>query len=166
MNLYVVRHAEAVQLSGTITRDFDRPLTEQGKQEALLMGRILARLDKRVKSIFSSPLVRAVETANIISTELRGGVEVFVSDTVSPGFNQKALLTDILERTDGGSAMIVGHQPDMSMFVAYLMCESQGMGVAMVPCSIACLGIQQNSSAVGARLIWLLTPELISDLQI
>ena len=56
MNLYIVRHAEAVPLGRGISRDADRPLSAHGERDAAVVGRVLALADPAVRTI---PAVRS-----------------------------------------------------------------------------------------------------------
>jgi glucosyl-3-phosphoglycerate phosphatase len=49
----------------------DSPLTELGREQASLTGRLLARADVRFSGLWSSDLSRAAETAAIIGAQLR-----------------------------------------------------------------------------------------------
>lgn len=67
MQLYVVRHGETAWNKEEIFRGRkDVPLNETGKRQAHLTGRYFR--DKGITGIFSSPLGRAVETAEGIRT--------------------------------------------------------------------------------------------------
>ena len=77
MNLYIARHAEALALGGTIVRDADRRLSPRGEDDAALMGRALARLDPDVDIIVTSPLVRSIETGEIVVSEIAGKYTAF-----------------------------------------------------------------------------------------
>ena len=74
MELYLIRHAHAVDGDGL--RDDDRPLSREGRRQALEVGSALARQKVRVQRIVTSPLVRARQSAEIIAAGLGGGVPI------------------------------------------------------------------------------------------
>ncbi len=161
MILYLTRHAEAAKVGGTITRDADRPLTDHGRDDARLMGAALSRLDPNIAAIITSPLVRAVQTGEIISQAVAGRPAVQTSNAIVPGFRPKRLLEEIIPLGAGKSLVAVGHQPDLSAFIAYLVADQSPAAVAMAPCAVAKLSIADDDPSSGAQLLWLLTPEVV-----
>ncbi|MEX0762808.1 MAG: histidine phosphatase family protein [Dehalococcoidia bacterium] len=64
-NLYFIRHGESesnVAVGLAAGKNFDAPMTERGHQQALALGRRLAREGVTFERIYSSSLVRAVQT--------------------------------------------------------------------------------------------------------
>ena len=159
MNLYVVRHADAVSLGGEVRSDFDRGLTERGRADATMMARALAQIDIDIRAIITSPLMRAVETGEIFGRELKREAET--SRRLEPGFSPKLLTEEIVSLSTGAGVVAIGHQPDMSMFISYLISPAHAATVAMETCAIACVHLQ--STAQG-QLRWLLTPEVVRAL--
>lgn len=157
MNLYVVRHADAVSLGGGVNSDFDRPLSERGRTDAQMMAGALARILSHVKSIFTSPLIRAVETGEIFGRELKRKPET--SRRLTPGFSPEALLETILSQAKDASVVIIGHQPDMSNFISHLISPARAATVDLVTCAVACLELETDNTA---HLRWLITPDIVS----
>ncbi len=77
MRLYLVRHGES---SGNKENRFrgrtDFPLTDNGRKQAEEVANYLLSKDVKIEKIFSSPLVRALETAQIIGKTLKVNVEI------------------------------------------------------------------------------------------
>ncbi len=157
MNLYVVRHADAESLGGGVNSDFDRPLSERGRTDAQMMARALASIHPHVKSILTSPLVRAVETGNFFGRELKREPEP--SRRLTPGFSPESLLETILSQSKVASVVIIGHQPDMSTFISHLISPACSATVDMVTCAVACLELESDDTA---HLRWLITPDTVS----
>lgn len=159
MNLYVVRHADAESLGSGVDSDFTRPLSERGKTDARLMARALASIHPHIKSILTSPLIRAVETGAIFGRELKREPET--SRRLTPGFSPDALVETILSQSKDSSVVIVGHQPDMSSFISHLISPACAAMVDMVTCAVACLELEGDNSA---HLRWLITPDIVSKM--
>lgn len=69
MRIYLIRHGEtAWNLQGRLQGREDIPLNETGRMQAMRSGAVLHQTG--VKTIITSPLIRAVETARIISESL------------------------------------------------------------------------------------------------
>ena len=70
MILYLMRHADAGVSRGNPFVDAKRGLIKEGKEQCMLMARMLAALKVQVDMIVSSPLKRAMQTAQFVGTEL------------------------------------------------------------------------------------------------
>jgi phosphohistidine phosphatase len=122
MKLYVMRHgpAEDQAESGA---DEDRALTASGRDRVIVVAKKLADAGEAPLHIVTSPLVRAVQTAEVVAvvTELgkRGGT-VEVGRAVAPG-GDMARLAHRLAHEGRKRVMLVGHEPDMSALVANLV---------------------------------------------
>jgi phosphohistidine phosphatase len=102
VRLILVRHAHAV--SGE--PDELRPLSDRGREEARALAE---RLDAAAPDlVVTSPLLRARETAAAIASAT--GAELRTDDRLAPG----ATAEDVMAVADGGTVVVVGHQPDCS----------------------------------------------------
>ena len=64
MDLYLIRHAESVQLgNGQATKDAERPLTAEGDDQARHLASGLQRKGVRFTKVLTRPLIRARQTA-------------------------------------------------------------------------------------------------------
>ena len=124
MRLYVMRHGPAEDDAST-GRDADRILTATGRVRVRSVARALVDGDEGPHSIVSSPLVRALQTAEIVAavakiTDHDGTVEV--ERELSPGGDGVALVHKLLSARRK-RVMLVGHEPDLSSLVARLVGE-------------------------------------------
>ena len=91
--LCIMRHGAAVPLGAEgYADDSKRPLTPDGKKKMQKISKGLRRLGFAADWIVSSPLLRAVETAEIVAATLGTSIPVDFSDTLSPGGPPEALL--------------------------------------------------------------------------
>ena len=93
--LYLVRHGEN---PANVRREFsykilDYSLNERGVRQAEQTAAYFSNGDVKVDVIFSSPLKRAMETAQIIGQLLYGGMIVMLLDTLGNGAYQVAVLS-------------------------------------------------------------------------
>lgn len=114
--LWLLRHGDAEPHG--LRDDFARRLTERGCQQARAAGRALARLEVGFEHVFSSPRVRALETARLACAEL--GIEPIVHDPLSGGFDQRDADELLFAISDSSAVLLVGHEPDLSQLVAVL----------------------------------------------
>jgi phosphohistidine phosphatase len=159
MNLYLLRHADALSLGERgVTADEERPLSERGVLQAEQLAMGLARLGVALDKILTSPLRRALQTAEVLSRKLeRPGLETNVCSQLAPGQSTKKL-TKLLLRTDADNLILVGHEPDLSRHTAWLIGSKQtrleySKG-AMA--HVSCDAIPHKGSGT---LLWLITPQ-------
>ncbi len=71
MELLIVRHGESVaNAEGRMQGQRDYPLSEAGQKQAAVLGRFLAKAGFKVDAVYTSPLTRAKETAQALTTAL------------------------------------------------------------------------------------------------
>src|ERR1700692_3850968 len=84
MNLYLMRHANAGLSRVNPLLDKKRGLIKEGKDQCMLMARVLSAFKVQVDVIVSSPLKRALQTAQFVGTELGYDAKVEISPALSP----------------------------------------------------------------------------------
>lgn len=117
--VYLIRHGVAEPPS--FAPDHLRGLTAEGRLHLRDTARTLAETVGQIGKLFTSPLVRAVQTAEIIA----GGLslqEVHPEPTISNPPSVQALI-DLIKSTPGNldSVGLVGHEPTMSFLAAHLL---------------------------------------------
>src|SRR5690349_5284480 len=110
MQLYVVRHGIAVDSSEGMPDEW-RPLTDKGRRRFRKTARAFGKLDRPLDLILTSPLLRAVQTAEILAIET-GQDEVGIVAELDPKFGVEAVRSAVASRAgDVESVAIVGHEP-------------------------------------------------------
>lgn len=121
--LILVRHGKA-ESKLLDKSDFDRTLTEEGKREfETFMKKVVPLLEpKKQLEVWTSPLIRAKETADIFKEAL-GITEMKEKDFLGNG-NLEGLL-QALEKQDSQFVIAcVGHEPAMSAWTKELTGQS------------------------------------------
>ena len=114
MRLYLVRHGIAVDDARV---DASRPLTNKGRKR---LRKTAHALRERIDLILTSPLVRAVQSAEILAAEVQHG-EVLVLEELTPDHPIEALLRAVAKVAGKRpSVALVGHDPQLSGAVAAL----------------------------------------------
>ncbi|MEM7307074.1 MAG: histidine phosphatase family protein [Planctomycetota bacterium] len=148
MELFLVRHAIALPLGGSDgpPTDSERPLSPLGRERFASAVWALRVMGVRLKRVEHSPLLRAVQTAELLKPLLDGPMEVS-PDLVSPP--DAAMLTRL--RTDGTA--LVGHEPWMSGLLAQL-CGGSGYGVRFAKGAVAWLEGEPVPGGMQLRALW------------
>jgi phosphohistidine phosphatase len=112
--IVIIRHAKAVK-DEPRGRDFDRRLSERGQNDALEIGRRLAARELHPAAVVTSPALRALETARIISRELDFPWDEICAEKAAYLADGEALF-DLVRGLDdrAQSALLVGHNPGCS----------------------------------------------------
>lgn len=122
--LYIIRHAKS-DWSYKNLSDFERPINQRGKLNAPYTANILKQKGVMPDLVISSPAVRALTTAEIISKEI--GYPVDQIDQQHRVYNAHVdTLLDLVHKLDDKyqSVMIFGHNPGMT-FLASFLCREE-----------------------------------------
>lgn len=120
MILYVMRHAEAVEGNDTL-RDEWRYLTEKGRSTAAKVSSQIARFGPKPRLTITSPLTRAVQTAEIAAQNACRKNVVVASTLLLPGADVAKLLSHLKDCGNAKRVMLVGHEPQLGSLVATLL---------------------------------------------
>ena len=109
--LWLLRHGEAVPHGSK--PDEDRELTLRGERQAEAAGGALAALGVEFSACYTSPKVRARQTARMACTPLN----IVPEDAAAvgdDGFDQSDALELLLPHGDDARVLVVGHEPSFS----------------------------------------------------
>jgi phosphohistidine phosphatase len=161
-DLYLVRHAIAAERGEEWPDDTRRPLTETGtaRFKEIVMG--LAWLDVEIDEIFTSPLVRAKQTANLLAHGLANKAAVKTLDALAPGHSPRVVMSELSSSAKRRRIALVGHEPDLGELAAHLLGSARSLqfkkgGV----CHIAVQGL---TSRRPGELVWFLPPKVLRRL--
>ncbi len=124
--LMLLRHAIADERSDT-GRDEDRRLTGEGKRKLREVVVGMRALDLPVERILSSPLRRAVETAEIVAEGYGLEDEVDVAPALAPGAGPHAVFDALAEVSRSSGIVLVGHEPDLTALASTLLTGTPGL---------------------------------------
>jgi len=160
--LYIVRHAIAADRGDDWPDDDKRPLTEKGvvrfKDE--LVG--LRWLDVGIDEIFTSPLVRAKQTADLLAAGISTKPSVKLLAALVQGQSPDEVMAQLSRAAKRRRIALVGHEPGLGELAAHLIgakrpLEFRKGGI----CRIDLQGL--NEKRPGA-LIWFVTPKMLRHL--
>lgn len=121
MQVLLVRHAEAVD-SRSARTDYERWLTDEGRRTMFEVGDALSKMDLRYSHVYTSPLVRAVQTAEILAATqpgFDGPLEVLSALSTEEGTSAQALAP--LDRAaDDELIVMVSHMPKVGVLAGHL----------------------------------------------
>ncbi len=156
-NLYFLRHGQAADADAWRGDDFDRPLTDEGRQRMALEAEAIKRLDLGVERIVTSPLVRAQQTAAIVADALNVRDMLVEDERLGAHFGLERL-ANVLRANPGASAlMLVGHEPSLSATIGGLI---GGAAIDVKKGSLARVDLSDAPELKG-ELMWLVPPRVL-----
>jgi phosphohistidine phosphatase len=156
LTLYILRHAEAEPETRT---DAERALTPKGRDQAKAVGRFCCEHEIYPALIVTSPLVRAQQTAKLVCKELGENTKLETAEFLSAGMNPERAFAHLNKFSDPGPLMLVGHEPDLSEFIAASI-GGIPESVRLRKAGLAKLTLPETKPGVGT-LDFLLTPKLL-----
>jgi len=150
MELYFLRHGEA-DWPNWNKPDDERPLTKRGKKEMREVAKFLGLLNVEPDLIVTSPLPRALQTAEIATDYLKAKLRK--DELLAPGFGMSELRT-VLKRHHAKVLMLVGHEPDFTNVISGL----SGASLKLSKAGVALLEVDPESEE--GRLLWVFPPKL------
>ena len=120
MQLYLLRHGIAED-GRPGKNDASRELTAEGRRKLREILRVAAHADVKPALILSSPLIRAVQTAELAAEVLHCNHEILRTKALIPNSPVEAVWDEIRAHRDQTELMLVGHEPLFGQLAAYLL---------------------------------------------
>lgn len=130
MYIFIVQHGDALPSEV----DPERPLSEKGRSQVERMIEFLKHLPVRPDLIFHSTKKRALETAQMVSTDL-GGVEMQTRTDLNPNDSPDSVCEEL--NSVDRNVMIVGHMPFLQKLAVKLISPGNEGGNNIVEMSNA-----------------------------
>jgi phosphohistidine phosphatase len=118
MRIYLVRHGDAVP-EDEAGSDRDRWLSPKGREAARVLGRLLRETNVSPDAIVSSPLPRAVQTAELVAAGVDYIGHIASLRCLEPSAQPRVAAGMIASL--GASVVVVGHEPSISALGAFLL---------------------------------------------
>jgi phosphohistidine phosphatase len=162
MDIYLLRHASAGQYNPE-TNDDKRPIDKTGEQQSHDVGRALAALDPDLDAIISSPLTRAMQTAEIVAGELGYEDKIVTDGALRPEASYEEF-EELLSRYGKKKAILmVGHNPSMTEFLIQML--SGADSAEFIDFKKSAVAKVEKDGSQPAVLKWCLTPKVVRAIQ-
>jgi phosphohistidine phosphatase len=142
VEVFLIRHAAAVDETLAI-RDPHRQLTPAGREQAKSLGDRLRWHDCHPTHIWTSPLVRAVQTAELVAAGLQLPTAVDVLPALAPGESARAVVAAIGKLPADAHVLLVGHEPGLS-----------GVGALLAGHEVGALAKAEAVRIIDGKLRW------------
>jgi phosphohistidine phosphatase len=151
------RHGIAEEKSAGIP-DEERRLTDAGNEKMARIAPAFARLRPDLEAIYSSPLVRARETAEWLA-KAYDGLAVQTTAALQPSAGP-AEFRKLLDEVDAQCAVFVGHEPNLSAIMLDLTSMHADGDLSLK--KGGCYGVRVGEQS--GRLKWMLTPHILDPM--
>lgn len=156
MNLFLMRHADAGLPRENPVLDAKRSLVKDGKDQCILMAALLGAFKVQVDVILSSPLKRAMQTAQFVATELGFERRIEISTALLPDASFTDFQKLLNKHGDCEGVLAVGHNPSLFQFLGRLVTGNGGANLRMRKGSVARIDLERHPP----QLQWLIDPRM------
>jgi phosphohistidine phosphatase len=161
MELLLVRHGiaetrEAFAVTGE--DDSRRPLTKRGQEKMEEIAKGLLRLVSTIDVLASSSLLRADQTAAIVS-EAYGGIPVTTVPALQPESPPEDFLAWLRRQRSAQLVAAVGHEPHLGLLATWLMTGQAESRIALRKGGACLFDLGSRPDKGSAVLQWALTPQ-------
>lgn len=160
--LYLVRHAIAAERGEDWPDDDKRPLTARGVSRFRDAVEGLRKLGVEVDEIFTSPLVRAKHTAELLAAGLPGKPTVTTLQALSPGHPPSSVMAQLARAAKRRRIALVGHEPGLGELAAHLI--GAGRALPFKKGGVCRIDVESLTSRRPGALSWFVTPRLLRRL--
>ena len=157
--LYFLRHGKAGHHAAAADDDL-RELTAGGEAGLRSAAGVWRRLNLRPDVVISSPLPRALRTAELFVEGIGLSREPVIDDRLRPGAGWGDLARAMASHPEARRVMFVGHEPDLSSAVCLL---TGAAGVRLRKGGVACVEFPGVPEPGSGELAWLIDPDLYDN---
>jgi phosphohistidine phosphatase len=161
MQVYLLRHGAAEEERSGLN-DADRALTQDGRRKLRQTLRTAARADLQPTLVLTSPLKRAVQTAEIAQEVLNYTGELLQTEALMPSSHVEEVWNELRDHRDEAAIMLVGHNPQFSDLAGYLL-GAPNVQIDVKKGSILRIDFDNFASQPNGVLRWFLIAKLAMD---
>jgi phosphohistidine phosphatase len=158
MDLFILRHGEAGRSSATSRDDSKRTLTVEGEKEIKDISKGIKGLGIEFDYIFTSPLLRAKQTAELVSKIVVTKNQIKEIDELKPEGNKLQLYNKLSNLKQDSSVLLVGHEPYLSELIGEAI-SSAGCRIDLKKAGFARIRVINSLPKLKGELRWLLAPK-------
>lgn len=166
MEIYIIRHGDAIDRNDPkVTGDAMRWLTETGKSEVESSARLLAKLGVEPALVLTSPMVRARQTAEIVTGLVGPAGGPTVSEHLVYGGSLAGVIDDVLRHGQPRQVVLAGHMPSIGALVGYLAWGAPEHGIQLRTGEVCRVDLPDRSPAPShGDVRWLIPPKIARKL--
>ena len=158
MDCLLVRHGIAVETEQWDGSDENRPLTEKGKKRVRQAAAGLAALGYKPTRLFSSPLVRAYDTARLLRTVVSPTLKIETREELAVGASPEQVMAWLRSVPAESTVICVGHEPLLGAVAGVLLTGKPIIGLSLKKAGAALIHLPDGPKPGQGMLRWWLQP--------
>jgi phosphohistidine phosphatase len=159
MDLYIIRHGVAADIDREISEEGFRYLTVHGRNHCKIVAQKLKDLKVQFDAILTSPLVRAVQTAEIFACVLKYEGEIKTAIELIGGHTFTRFIQMLKRNSHNKSIGIFSHAPDVNTFVLNLIKSGEGKNLQINFKNSSVCKITFDFEKEKGKFVWFLNSE-------
>jgi phosphohistidine phosphatase len=165
VNVFILRHGEAGTTMTMPSKDFERPLTEAGREEIESIASSIRKLNVEFDRVATSPLTRAKETAEIVVGEYKDRApKMEIWEELRPEGNRQDVIQRLSKLRQDSDVLLVGHEPYLSTLIGEIITAGSPARISLKKGGLAKIQIHSFAPKAAGELRWLLTPRHLKKL--
>ena len=177
--IYLLRHAEtdknilkkneqsfSEEKNSSLLFDKNCMLNHNGKLQANIVGDYFASIEHNIVAIYSSPLLRAVETADIILKHMGKDIDFNIDDRLFSGKKNKNidesnmindikdLLNEIIESYKGYDVLLITHNHIFNIICKLFISKGESCKIKVSNCSMSCIEFSSDDIKTEPKVIF------------
>ena len=164
MDLFILRHGKAGSSSDS-PDDMARALTAEGRAEIRKISRWMRSKKLLFSVIATSPLTRALETAEIVARSLKKNDRIEIWDELQPGGDPDTVCYHAAQYNKDVAVLLVGHEPDLSRLAGKIITGGYPANIVLGKGGLIKIRNFSYSKEPSGELQWLLTPKQMSEMR-
>jgi phosphohistidine phosphatase len=166
MKVYIFRHGEALSKGDrAVSSDADRPLVEEGIRRSRQAVEGFSKLGITIEAIFTSPWLRAKQTAAIAADVLGLTDHLFEMEELAGDHSIEDVMNALTKHSSSKDIMLVGHNPQLSDLAAYLLSLSTGMQIDLKKSGMCAVEVERIPPKKPGTLLWMMSPKQLRSLR-
>ncbi|HEY3251632.1 MAG TPA: phosphohistidine phosphatase SixA [Ignavibacteria bacterium] len=158
-NIYIIRHGVAAELDNEIVEEGYRYLTIHGRNHCKIVALRLKDMKTHFDIILSSPIVRAVQTAEVFASALKYEGEIKTAIELIGGSTSSRFLQMLKRYSHYKNIALFGHAPDVNHFSTILINDGQSKNININFKNSSVCKIEYNIEHEKGKLAWFLNSE-------
>ena len=164
MDCILFRHGIAADPKDWRGDDALRPLTPDGKKKTRNAAAGLAHLEVAPTQLWSSPLTRAVQTAELIRQTLAMREDIRLIEELRSDAPPELLLALLREAPPDACLICVGHEPHLGSLARLMLFGKSDGGLSLKKAGACLIRFDERPRAGRGALLWWLMPSQLRSL--
>jgi phosphohistidine phosphatase len=158
MKIVIIRHGTAEDLQAKSGRDdASRNLTKDGRKKMARAAKGLVQITPKLDLVATSPLIRAVQTGEIVA-KAYGGTRTVQIAALSPRKPPANLIEWLNAHPPDATVALVGHEPHLGTVIGWLTTGLQESFVVLKKGGAALIEVEMPVAPGRGKLHWLMKP--------